>query len=395
MALTGRADGPPLPAPGDPAGAVRRALDRVADATRERTGAMATLPGVQLLGERAAIAGLGRRGPWSCGGAFRTLPTADGWIGLSLPREDDVALVPALVEAEADDAWGAVGAWALRSKSADAAERIELLGLPGGAVPAVPPADRSAVVVTEGAARQRLREFPRIVDLTSLWAGPLCAHLLGLGGAEVVKVESTRRPDGSRRGPTEFFDLLHYGHAMVVLDFHDPADVQRLRELLANADLVLEASRPRALRQLGVVAEDFVAEGISWLSITARGRASNAIGFGDDVAATAGLAAWSDGMPMPCGDALADPLAGVVAAAAASEALTATHARLIDVSMRHVAADAARGPVEPNLVLYEDDSWWVEAPSGRFPVAAPTARRAPEPAGALGADTARMLRTHR
>ena len=40
-----------------------------------------------------------------------------------------------------------------------------------------------------------------VVDLSALWAGPLCGGLLAGAGATVVKVESTHRPDGARRGP--------------------------------------------------------------------------------------------------------------------------------------------------------------------------------------------------
>ncbi|GAB2869516.1 CoA transferase [Nocardioides pacificus] len=63
-------------------------------------------------------------------------------------------------------------------------------------------------------------------------AGPLCAHLLGLDGARVVKVESTTRPDGARRGPAAFFELLHAGHAQLTLDLATDVDV--LRELVAR-----------------------------------------------------------------------------------------------------------------------------------------------------------------
>ena len=50
------------------------------------------------------------------------------------------------------------------------------------------------------------------------------------------------------------------------------------------------------------------------VSITAFGRDSNRIGFGDDVAAAAGLVALDDaGDPVFCGDAIADPLTGLTA----------------------------------------------------------------------------------
>ena len=83
MTLTGRADGPPLLAPGAPASAVRGAL-LVFDALCSLRGAVcAPLPGMQLLGERAAIAGLHRQGPLSAGGSFRPIETRNGWAGLS------------------------------------------------------------------------------------------------------------------------------------------------------------------------------------------------------------------------------------------------------------------------------------------------------------------------
>lgn len=376
MALTGRRDGPPMVAPGDPASTVRRALVRIADACERRTGSSPRLPGVGLLSERAAAAGLTRRGSWSCGGAFRTVPTSDGWFGLSLARPSDLELLPALTESEAGaDPWKAVARWSSGVRSEDAAERAALLGMAACAVPAVAgPRPRPGVVRTDGASRGAV-EAPRVLDLTSLWAGPLCAHLLGLGGARVTKVESTRRPDGARSGSRSFFDLLHHDHDSVVLDFDSSVGRQQLHDLIQQSDLVLEASRPRALRQLGVVAEDYVAAGISWLSVTARGRRHNLVGFGDDVAVGAGLHIIDGDDVLTCADALADPLAGVVAAASAAEALLLPTAQLIDVSMHDIAREAALRPVEPHCTERRGDQWWVETASGRHPVVRPRARR--------------------
>jgi hypothetical protein len=359
MALTGRPDGAPVLPPGNAATVVR-----------EQLGALGiAVPG--LLGERAAYAGLRRNGPWSCGGAMRVLPTADGLLALSLPRASDLELLPALVEAEVTDPWATAATWAIRTPTADAVARVGLLGLAGGAVSALPEAPRPGVVATALGTRRPSTERPLVVDLTSLWAGPLCAHLLGLRGARVVKVESRHRPDGARRGPADFFALLHRGHEQVHLDFGGDLDV--LRDLVREADLVLEASRPRALRHLGLVAEDVVAAGTSWLSITARGRASDRVGFGDDVAASAGLVHHDGGDVLPVADALADPLAGVAAASAAADALAAEEARLVDVSMWHVAA-ATRGDVPEHDVTRSGGAWWVECAAGRYAVREPRTR---------------------
>ncbi|WP_068273019.1 CoA transferase [Aldersonia kunmingensis] len=387
MALTGRSGGPPLAAPGSAATMVSAALREIAMSTIIRTEHEPKLPGIELLGERAAIAGLHRAGPFSCGGAFRVVETNDGRFGLSLPRPEDLDLIPALTESDfTGDVWATVAAWARTLSTSEAADRVELLGLAGGEIPDPGRTTRPGVLVTEHGPRRRRRDRPRIVDLTGLWAGPLCAHLLGLTGAEVVKVESVQRPDGARRGPAAFFDVLHAGHAMVALDFHDPGGIAALQGIIANADLVLESSRPRALAQFGIDAKEVVSAGTSWLSITARGRESNAVGFGDDVAAAAGLVVPAGSDLLPCGDALADPLAGVRAAAAAADALFAENARMIDVSMLHVAAEAADGPSEDHRVHRSGETWWVETARGRFPVADPVARRPPAPASALGAD---------
>ncbi|HEY6793585.1 MAG TPA: CoA transferase [Kineosporiaceae bacterium] len=337
--LAGFPDGPPLPAPGSPASTTLAAL-AVAQAYLG-----VGLPGVELLGERAALSAFRRNAPFSPGGAFRCLPARDGWLGLSLGRHHDREVLPALIEARiAGDPWQAVGDWLRGVDVAVAHARAIELQLAVAAVPALPsePAEvsRPPVEVHLGGPR-RWRSSPLVVDLTALWAGPLAARLLGLAGARVVKVESKARLDGTRFGNPAFFDVLHRGHDVVQLDF--TADRSTLLALLASADVVLEASRPRALTRLGIDAAEYVANGTVWASITAYGRrgpGADRVGFGDDVAVEAGLHAWTPEGPVTVGDAIADPLAGVHAAAAVSMALQASRGCLLDVSMHHVARSA-------------------------------------------------------
>ncbi|MFC8435127.1 CoA transferase [Streptomyces sp. NPDC057253] len=411
MALTGRPDGPPLAAPGAPAGVLRRAVEAIEALSGRGADGPIRLPRTELLGERAALAGLSRRGPRSAGGSFTVLRTADGWVGVSLARQDDRELLPALVEGAVEpDVWTTLRHWALDQCATDAADRAQLLGIPAAVIMAPTlstPDEQSShrtatagfapapVVIRGGGLRRHRRRHPLVVDLTSLWAGPLCARLLGLTGAHIVKVESPHRLDGARFGPPAFYDLMHTGHASVTLDLTSPTGVAALRRLVDSADAVLEASRPRAMRHLGIDAEEAVASGTVWTSITAYGRTGpwqNRVGFGDDVAAGAGLVVWTDQGPMPCGDALADPLTGVHAAVATAAALAGDRGCLIDVSMRDVAAFAAQGPTEPHVVRKAaDDGWWVETEHDTFPVRPPRARPVARPAARSGADTERVL----
>jgi hypothetical protein len=403
MALTCSADGTPALSPAGAASALRgallvfRALSGLDDSL---------LPDVTVLGERAAIAGSVRKPGWSVGGAGRSLPAADGWWFLSLPRSTDVELVPALVGVTpVGDAWPAVETWSRDQPVRSVVDRAQLLGL-AAAVIAGPhqadPLDEQAasrdsrmVVAARGAPRVGRAERPTVIDLSSLWAGPLCTSLLGLAGADVIKVESASRLDGARQGPPAFYDLLNAGHASVTLDLRSSAGVDALRELVASADVVVESARPRALKQLGIDAESAVARGIIWTSVTAYGRRGpwcDRVGFGDDVAAAAGLVATVDGIPVPVADAVADPLAGVHAAAATVAALRSGYGCLLDVSMRDTARAAALIPEEPATVSRSTDGTWVTRwQGGSAAVAQPAARRPRGNARPAGSDNDRLL----
>ena len=130
-----------------------------------------------------------------------------------------------------------------------------------------------------------------------------------------------------------------------MLPFTETRGRDALRRLIADADVVIEASRPRALEQLGVRADEHVARGAVWISITAYGREGSSgvrAGFGDDVSVAAGIVAGSPDEPCFCADAIADPIAGLHAAVAALAVMRRGGGCLVDVSMAGVAR-AARG----------------------------------------------------
>jgi hypothetical protein len=335
MWLTGDLGGPPLVAP-----------DSVVEAI-EALGAPLGIDARSLLGERAALAGLTRGGRTSCGGAARLLSTPAGWCAVSLARPEDVELLPAWLGIEVApeaDPWEPV---ADRLAGAEDAPALLLLGrelgLPVSMVGEVEPVADPVVATSLGDAPPDPGR-PLVLDLSSLWAGPLCANLLGMRDAVVLKVESIHRPDGARHGPQSFFDLLHGGHHSIGLDLRSPSGVADLRSLLATAHVVIEASRPRALQQLGIDALDPSAHGAKvWVSITGHGRDQPlATAFGDDAAAAGGLVAWGeDGEPRFVADAVADPLTGVVAAARTASLLASDGRWLLDIAMSRVAAAVA------------------------------------------------------
>lgn len=350
--LTGHADGPPLIPPGSAATVARRNTDRIAEMTDGRV----RLDGARLLSERAAFTGFGRGGSISAGGHCRLLPTADGWAAVSCARPDDPVLLGALVCREVgDDPWPDVSSWLRTHTGAELAERAELLGVAVGPVAPVQ-------TTTPQPLQPRQVNGLRVVDFSALWAGPLCAHILGLAGAHVIKVETPTRPDGARRGNPDFYRLLHAGHESVVLDPGDREQRSALADLVASADIVIEASRPRALAGFGLDAADFADSGGTWISITAHGRASNRIGFGDDIAACAGLVAHTDdGTPVFVGDAIADPLTGLTAAVLAMSAPADGSGKLWDVAMSSVVA----ATLDPASVTEPIDEARILAPSRR------------------------------
>ncbi len=402
MALTGHAEGPPLLAPGPLASCARGAIEALRLVAGKRWPS--DLDGPALLGERAAVFGLHRRGSISPGGSCRILRAADGWIAVNLARPDDVRSIPAwLGEGDVALPWSFVADRVALRPAAEVVERARLLGL-AAAIAVDPPgvAPPWCRVAERGRSAPRCAgELPLVIDLSSLWAGPLCSHLLGLAGARVVKLESTRRPDGARSGPPAFFSLLNAGKASVALDFGADSGRRKLRRMLECADIVVESARPRALAQLGLDAESMLRSvpGLTWVSLTGHGRrepGARWIAFGDDAGIAAGLAAENGdraGPPLFCGDAVADPLAGIHAALAALACWSGGGGYLLDLALRDLVAHVLAFEAPPSLASVNRlaSGWEVVAGEQRAPVSPPRARPVPGAARPLGADTESVL----
>ncbi|MFN6554458.1 CoA transferase [Mycolicibacterium septicum] len=317
--------------------ALLRQAQTVADDFTAVTGVR--VDATELLTGRAALLGIAPRGQVSAGGATRLLATGDGWCALTLSRPDDVAAVPALLQDDSvePDPWPAIQAWAAVSSAAEVAGRARLLGLPVAVLGETAPAPPK--VSSRWPGRTGSMAGVLVADLSSMWAGPLCGQLLARAGATVVKVESRSRPDGTRAGEPEFFDWMNSGKLSYAVDFDDPRD---LAALIQVADVVIEASRPAALSRRGLGPDTGPARpGRIWLRITGHGTAGEKAGwvaFGDDAAVSGGLVGYREGAPVFSGDAIADPLTGVDAAAAVAASRARGGGELIEFSMAAVAA---------------------------------------------------------
>jgi hypothetical protein len=402
MDLTGRPDGPGLGGPP----ALVDLVAQAADVLDRRSEGRAAVDGLALLGERAALSNLTRHGTISCGGSTRLVRTADGWIAVSLARPEDVAALGAWLCADVppDDPWPAVERMVAELDAAALDERAALLGLPIAALssvgPPVTPAfglpiDAACLDEAGGPPRPIAGGPPRsiaggpprpidgalVVDLSALWAGPLCGQLLATAGADVVKVESLARPDGARHGPPAFFDLMNGPKRSVALDLATSEGRRDLGRLIQAADVVIESARPRALEQMGIVAAEELRRPAGpqvWTSITSHGRGpgqTERVAFGDVAAVAGGLVARDDQGPCFLADAVADPVCGLVAAAAVLEALAGGGRWLLSVALAPLAA-AVAGPG-----LSVDGA----------PALPPRARPTVCPARPLGADTAAVL----
>ena len=433
MALTGLADGPPLAATAGAFGLLQQVIDEFAIATGA-VGLEVRADPAELIAGRAALAGFTRQGQVSAGGSTRLLRTADGWCAVTMSRIADVESVPAILgvlgaaarphrpgdrsdslDALRAAAWPALTTAAVSRPAAEVADAAQLLGVPASVLPTAPEPPRwppwrttriEALAPDTSPARAAARLDGAVVaDLSAMWAGPLCARLLGLAGALVIKVESADRPDGARQGDQRFYDWLHAGHRSVAFPFATAQGRAALSSLLASADIVIEASRPRALAGLGVAPEMITHRpGQVWLSITGHGRDEpDLVAFGDDAAVAGGLvgwtgsapggSAWGQGEPVFCADAIADPLTGACGALAVARSLAAGGGELIDLPMRAVAANFAAGnlPAHGAHEIQPDGAVWCAALGRAQRVLPPRPpARAPR-AASLGADTDAVL----
>lgn len=177
----------------------------------------------------------------------------------------------------------------------------------------------------------------RVLDLATLFAGPLTATLLGDFGADVVKVEHPTRPDPSRgHGPSKdgvglWWKLLGRNKRAITLDLSRPGGRDTLLRLVADADVVVENFRPGTLEKwdLGWPELSAVNPRLVLARVTAFGQFgpyAHRPGFGTLAEAMSGFAAITgepDAPPTLPPFGLADSIAGLATAYAVLTALAA------------------------------------------------------------------------
>jgi hypothetical protein len=276
---------------------------------------------------------------WSANRHCRLVETADSWIAVNLARQEDRDTVSAWLECAAEpDPWRFVIELARIRTSADLLDRAILLGLPvaivGETAAAETPIAKSV--------RSLQKPFPEmsVIDLSALWAGPLCAGLLAEAGMVVTKVEDPARPDPTRHATPEHHHRLNRCKRQVRVKLTDAL----LLDAVAEADILVTSARSHALARLGFTPDALFARNpaLIWIAITAHGfyePHAMRVGFGDDCAAAGGLVRWNAGRPYFLGDALADPLTGLRAAHLALCHLVSGQSGLLDVSLAGSAAN--------------------------------------------------------
>jgi formyl-CoA transferase len=181
---------------------------------------------------------------------------------------------------------------------------------------------------------QRPLDGLRVVDASTLFAGPTAATLLADYGADVVKVEHPAG-DGQRRmgwqkdGTSLLWTVTNRNKRGVTLDLHKKSAQRLFRDLVQSADVLIENFRPGTLDRWGVSTESLSRDnpGLVILRVTAYGQTgpwSSRPGFGTIAEAMSGFAQINghpDGPPTLPPFALGDAIAGVIGASAVLAAL--------------------------------------------------------------------------
>ncbi len=188
----------------------------------------------------------------------------------------------------------------------------------------------------------------RVIDMSTVLAGPNCARYLADFGADVIKVE---RPGGDslrnmawrdpRDGTGLWWKLVNRNKRTVVLDVKDDDDRTVLLHLVDDADVLVENSRPGTMERLGLGPDVLLARRPSLVMTRISGFGQTGPyaqrpGFATIAEAMSGLAALNgepDGAPLLPPIALTDEVTGLAAAFATMVALHSGVGQVVDANL--------------------------------------------------------------
>jgi len=189
----------------------------------------------------------------------------------------------------------------------------------------------------------------RVVDASTVVAGPACARYLADFGADVIKVE---RPDGGdttrvmgwrdpRDGVALWWKLAGRGKRTVALDLKSDEGRDVMLRLCATAHVLVENFRPGTFERLGLGPDVLLAQNARLVIVRVTGFGQDGPyaarpGFATLAEAMSGFAAINgepDGPPLLPPIALTDEVAGLVAAFAAMVAVHSGVGQVVDVNL--------------------------------------------------------------
>ena len=190
-------------------------------------------------------------------------------------------------------------------------------------------------------------EGVRVLDLSRVLAGPLCAMIAGDLGADVIKVESPQGDPVRALAPPRFGEDATYYLAVnrhrrnIVADLRDPDDYERIAQLVRLADAVVENYLPSQVVSLGIDTLRAMNPDCVWVSITPAtvgGPVADQPSFDLLAQARSGLMGVTgdpDGPPTKVGAPIADVVTGLYGAIGL---VTGLFARLRGGDARHFEA---------------------------------------------------------
>ncbi|MEU4570512.1 CoA transferase [Micromonospora sp. NPDC023956] len=189
----------------------------------------------------------------------------------------------------------------------------------------------------QGSQNRQALDGIRVLDVSTILAGPLTCQILGDFGADVIKIEHPRHGDGmrghglSKDGVGLWWKMIGRNKRTVGLYLGDPEGQEIFRELVRTADVVVENFRPGTLEKWGLGWESLraVNPGLVLLRVTGFGQTgpyAGRPGFGtlaESMSGFAHLTGMPDGPPTLPAFGLADSIAGITGASAVMMALYA------------------------------------------------------------------------